>query len=232
MCFSATASFSAFVLIGAAGVVTYTSCKRPEQKVLGAVPFLFALQQLCEGFVWLSFTEPGFGAIQHLASVCFLVFAWLVWPVMIPLAFYRLEPPGRRRLWCKRLIYVGMASAAYATFNLAAKYPVPSIATFHIIYNVTKSYYHDFFFLPHQFAYLCATVLPMFLSTLKGSRLLAAANFVALLVAFVLFQKALPSTWCFFAAFLSLIIYYMIRVDKRMDGFSPSEQLSESAPSH
>jgi hypothetical protein len=56
-----------------------------------------------------------------------------------------------------------------------------------------------------------ATVLPMFLSSLKGVKLLALANFIALILCFMFFQYALPSTWCFFAAFISGLIYWIIR---------------------
>lgn len=210
MCFSATASFSASVIIGLVGVATYRSCRKPEEKFLGAVPFLFALQQVSEGFVWLSITNNDFYQFQHLFTLCFLFFAWVVWPILIPLAFYKLETEGKRKIWCKRLIYVGIASGLYACFNMIAKYPVPDIATFHIIYKVEKIYGHNFFFIPHQTAYILATVAPMFLSTLKGVKLLAFANFIALLLCFIFFQFALPSTWCFFAAFLSAIIYRII----------------------
>lgn len=211
MCFSATASFSASVVIGIVGVITFRSCKTPQERFLGSVPFLFALQQVSEGFVWLSFTHAAYQPYQHLFTLAFLFFAWVVWPILIPVAFYQLEPPGKRKDWCRRLIYVGVASASYATFNMAAKYPVPNIATFHIIYKASKLYYHDIFFIPHQTAYICATVLPMFLSSLKGVKLLAYANFISLVLAFIFFQMALPSTWCFFAAFLSAIIYGIIR---------------------
>lgn len=210
MCFSATASFSASIIIGLVGIATLKSCKKPEQKYLGAVPFLFAIQQVSEGFVWLTIDNQFFFQWQHFFTLCFLFFAWVVWPILIPLAFYKLEPEGRRKEWCRRLIYVGCSSGAYAIFNMFAKYPVPDVATFHIIYKVEKAFAHDFFFIPHQTAYILATVLPMFLSSLKGVKLLAFANFIALLLCFIFFQYALPSTWCFFAAFLSALIYRII----------------------
>jgi hypothetical protein len=211
MCFSATASFTASVVMGVVGVATIKLCKRPEEKYLGVVPFLFALQQLSEGFVWLSIRDASFFPWQHFFSLCFLFFAWVVWPVLIPLAFYKLEPEGKRKLWCKRLIYVGVASGLYAIFNMVMKYPRPDIATFHIIYKMNKLYQHEWFFVPHQTAYILSTVLPMFLSSLKGVKVLAIANFVALIFCFYLFQYALPSTWCFFAAFLSAIIYWIVK---------------------
>jgi hypothetical protein len=51
MCFSATASFSASIVIGTLGVVTFKKSKNSNLKFLGAIPFLFAVQQFTEGFV-------------------------------------------------------------------------------------------------------------------------------------------------------------------------------------
>jgi hypothetical protein len=226
MCFSATASFTASAIIGSIGIVTIRSCKGPDERWLGVVPFLFALQQLAEGFVWLSFTHNTFAGLQHFFTLCFLFLAWVVWPVLIPLAFYKLEAPGPRKVWCRRVVWVGCASALYACFNLVAKYPVPDIATCHIIYNARKLYFHDFFFIPHQAAYIVATVSPMFLSSLKGVKVLACTNFIALIFCFYLFQYALPSTWCFFAAFLSCIIYWIIRKRRQAIGVPENNRVT------
>lgn len=210
MCFSATASFTASVVMGAVGVATIKACKSKEQQYLASVPFLFALQQLSEGWVWMSIRDTQYYPYQHLFTLCFLFFAWVVWPILIPFAFYKLETNITRKLWCKRLVYVGLASGVYATFNMIMKNPTPDIATFHIIYKMSKTHYHNVLFIPHQTAYILSTVLPMFLSSLKGVKFLAITNFVALIFCFYLFQLALPSTWCFFAAFISAMIYWII----------------------
>lgn len=210
MCFSATASFTAAAVMGGVGVATFKAGKKKEQQFLASVPFLFALQQLAEGWVWMSIRDEQFYPYQHFFTLCFLFFAWVVWPILIPLSFYKIEQNVVRKLWCKRLIYVGIASASYATFNMLMKYPVPDIATFHIIYKMNKIYGHDILFIPHQTAYILSTVMPMFLSSLKGVKVLAIINFIALIFCFYLFQLALPSTWCFFAAFISSIIYWII----------------------
>jgi hypothetical protein len=211
MCFSATASFTAAIVMGAIGVATIKQVKHKNERFLAAVPFLFALQQLSEGFVWLSIQDPSYYPFQQLFTSGFLFFAWVVWPILIPLAFYKLEDDPKRKLWCYRLIIVGIFSASYALFNLLVKEPKPDIATFHIIYKMNRVYFHDLLFFPHQTAYIFATVLPMFLSTLKGVKLLALINFLALVFCFYLFQYSLPSTWCFFAAFISSMIYWIIR---------------------
>lgn len=217
MCFSATASFSAAIVMGVVGIATVKASERKEQRFLAAVPFLFALQQLCEGWVWMSIRDARYYPYQYLFTCGFLFFAWVVWPILIPLSFYKLEPNPIRKLWCKRLIYVGVVSAAYAAFNMLVKHPTPDIATFHIIYKMDKLYYHDVLFYPHQTVYILSTVLPMFLSSLKGVKLLAVINFIALVFCFYLFQYALPSTWCFFAAFISAMIYWIVKKNNAVE---------------
>ena len=211
MCFSATASFSAAIVMAGVGVATLKICRSPQERFLGVVPFLFALQQLSEAFVWLSIRHSEWYPYQQLFTLSFLFFAWVVWPILIPLAFYRLEPLPQRHKSMRMLIGLGILSASYAFFNMLLKDPKPTVATFHIIYEVKPIYLHRVFFYPHQAFYTIATVLPMFLSSLKGVKLLALANFIALILCFMFFQYALPSTWCFFAAFISGLIYWIIR---------------------
>ncbi len=97
MCFSATASFSAAIVIGSIGVATFQKCKHREMKILASVPFLFAMQQVAEGFVWLSFTQSKFHGLQPAATIAFLFFAWVLWPILIPLSVYQSEAKGKKR---------------------------------------------------------------------------------------------------------------------------------------
>ena len=55
VCFSAIASFSAGALLLCAGVLTLKFARRPSELPDAAVPLLFAIQQLSEGVIWLTF---------------------------------------------------------------------------------------------------------------------------------------------------------------------------------
>jgi len=55
MCFSATASFSAGAVLLGLGTLTVKSAHRRRKMVLAAIPLLFAIQQLSEGVIWLTF---------------------------------------------------------------------------------------------------------------------------------------------------------------------------------
>lgn len=51
MCFSAPVSFSAGAVLLGLG-----SAKRPRELPFAAIPLLFAIQQLSEGVIWLTFS--------------------------------------------------------------------------------------------------------------------------------------------------------------------------------
>ena len=55
MCFSATASFSAGVVLLGLGTLTLKSARGRRELPLAAIPLLFAIQQLTEGVIWLTF---------------------------------------------------------------------------------------------------------------------------------------------------------------------------------
>jgi len=51
MCFSATASFASGVLLSTVGAATIRENKEPSRRLFAAIPMVFGLQQLSEGFV-------------------------------------------------------------------------------------------------------------------------------------------------------------------------------------
>ena len=97
MCFSASASFIAGITLTAAGVISLKQVQQPSHRFFGAIPLLFGIQQLCEGFVWLSLSDPGFASWHDPAKYGFLFFAQIIWPSWIPIAFRGIEPSPKRK---------------------------------------------------------------------------------------------------------------------------------------
>lgn len=213
MCFSATASFSASLVIGTIGVATFKKSKNSNLKFLGAIPFLFAVQQFTEGFVWLSFTNSHFQFIQSYATTAFLFFAWVLWPILMPYSIFKTENPGLKKKINFYLFLLGSASGLHSVYTLITGNPQPLVNDFHIDYTVSASAFENKIQMIQQLTYVVVTVVPLFVSSLKGAKVLATANFIALVLAFVFFKHSLPSTWCFFAAILSGIIYWIITLE-------------------
>ncbi len=110
MCFSAEADFVSGAVIGVIGVVTLTKVEKPRELALGMLPLAFALHQIVEGFVWKSLSDPAPHTGDGVAVYMYVVFAWVVLPILAPLAILLVERDRRRRnaMW----IFVALGSLA------------------------------------------------------------------------------------------------------------------------
>src|SRR6516162_9297541 len=96
MCFSATASFGASIALTAIGVASVSKIQMRSQILFASIPILFAMQQLTEGFLWLTFTHPGHPVAQNFATYSFLFIAQIIWPTWVPLSIFYLMKPDER----------------------------------------------------------------------------------------------------------------------------------------
>ena len=71
MCFSANASFISGSVLTIVGVATVLKAKTPSQAAFGSVPFIFAIQQFSEGFVWLSLHGFGYPGLEGIPTYIF-----------------------------------------------------------------------------------------------------------------------------------------------------------------
>ena len=97
MCFSATASFGSGAVLAVIGVVTLKITRKPSHLVFAFIPVLFAIQQISEGFVWLSLQNNEYAKWQTIPIHIFMVFAHIVWPFWITLSAWLLEKQGVRK---------------------------------------------------------------------------------------------------------------------------------------
>ncbi|MBT9508647.1 DUF6629 family protein [Rhodoferax sp.] len=201
MCFSATASFSAGAFLLGLGTLTLKSARRPRELPFAAIPLLFAIQQLIEGVIWLTFRyeAPLLNAVMtHVYSF----FSHVLWPIYVPVAVLLIEPPGRRQRALLVFVAAGVAVGAYLLYFLVA-FPVVSRPTGQHIEYVS----------PHFFAavtmtlYLLSTTVSPLLSThrmVKAFGVLALLSFAG---AYYFYAIWFISVWCFFAALLSIVVY-------------------------
>lgn len=99
MCLSAEVSLDAAAILIPAGAVAAASAWRRDRRYLmiATLPFLFGLQQLVEGLVWI---EGHAGNAHHIAqySLLYMFFTWIVWPIWVPVSAYFLERSARRNI--------------------------------------------------------------------------------------------------------------------------------------
>ena len=200
MCFSATASFTAGTVLLGIGTLTLMAAKRPRELPFAAIPLLFAIQQLIEGVIWLTFSyeAPRINAVMtHVYSF----FSHVLWPVYVPVAVLLIEPQGWRRRPLLAIIAAAVTMSGYLLYILLA-YPVISRPTDQHIEYIS----------PHFFAaatmtiYLLSTTSPI-LSTHRVVRVFGVLALLSFAAAYYFYATWFISVWCFFAALLSAIVY-------------------------
>lgn len=201
MCFSASASFAAGVVVLGIGVLSVRAARQSHERPFAAIPLLFAVQQLVEGALWLTFEREA-APFSLLLTYLYSFFSHVLWPVYVPLAVWLLEPPGARRRHLLVLLALGVAVGIFLLVQLAA------FAVF-----ARPSGGHIEYVSPHHFAaaamavYLLATCASPMLSshrTVQAFGGLAALSFVA---AYGFYTTWFISVWCLFAALLSMSVY-------------------------
>jgi len=208
MCFSAGASFTSGVVLTSIGIATVREVKKPSQMAFASIPLLFGMQQIAEGLVWLGLTQPEYGHVLKLGTVLFLIMARVVWPAILPLSVLLMEEKGRTRQALSVLLAMGLSVSLYYTYCIAFLNVVPQIAGHHIQYI---SDYPESLAVPVFFIYFAATIIPLFLSSIKRTRVLGVLMFIACLITAVFFVQYLTSVWCFFAAIMSVVVYWILR---------------------
>ena len=96
MCFSATASFAAGALLLGIGTLTLSSAlatHRRRDLPFAAIPLLFAVQQMMEGVIWLTFRAEA-TLLNSVMTHMYSFFSHVLWPVWVPVAVLLREPAG------------------------------------------------------------------------------------------------------------------------------------------
>jgi hypothetical protein len=214
MCFSAVASFSAGSVLTVAGVITTQKVQSKSQIAFAAIPLLFGIQQLCEGFVWLSLTHQQYAPWQLAATHIFLFFAQALWPVWVPFAALLFETKQPRKNIIFGFFILGLLLSFGEIYCLSA-YDVESrIYGRHIEYLIT---YPKPFVTISEIVYGITTLIPCFISSFKKMRWFAIVLASSLVLTGVFYKAWLISVWCFFAAILSVIIYYILAAQNKKD---------------
>jgi hypothetical protein len=68
--------------------------------------------------------------------------------------------------------------------------------------------------MPAFIIYLIVTITPLFISSIKRTHLLGVLMFLSCLVTAIFFTQYLTSVWCFFAAFISGVIFWILKDSK------------------
>jgi hypothetical protein len=216
MCFSPEASFAGGVIIFSIGIATVRKVHKPSQLVFAGIPLFFGIQQFAEGLLWLTIPYPEYGNIQKFVTTIFLIMAQVLWPTMIALSVLLMEENGKRKRILRILLAMGISLSSYYAYCLTFYNVSPKIMGYHI------KYVNDFPGALSMYAftiYLIATITPLFVSSIKRTHLLGVLMSGSCLVTGIFFTQYLISVWCFFAALISGVIFWILNNSKKKFNF-------------
>lgn len=209
MCFSAGASFGAAAVLSIVGAVAVIKAKTIPQGLFAAIPFIFSIQQVAEGMLWLSFNRDDIPGRSFFTYV-FLVFAIMFWPIWIPFTTRLLEKDVIRKKILTMILVAGIiVSVGFAGIILL--YPLEAVATHHHInYNLDLPPAIDNIMWLFNILYFTTTIISTFISSTKRMKLLGIVFIAAYLFAIYFYNGAVLSVWCYFAALLSIVILWIV----------------------
>lgn len=223
MCFSASASFAAGAVLGVAGVVAVSRAAPGPQRIFGAIPLLFAVQQCTEGMLWLSLQDLLLHSWQPLFTYVFLIFAMAVWPFWIPFSIWKMEQDPVRKKRIQYFVWTGALVAAGVILVLFS-FPVEAVTPYcptcpapgspallhHLHYEFAIPALVKNLVAAFSILYIAATIVTPFLSGIRKMKWLGLVFLASYIFAVVFYRGFVISVWCFFAALLSFVVLWII----------------------
>jgi len=207
MCFSATADFTAAAVIAPIGVATLSQVRTRRDVLFASLPMLFALHQFTEAFVWLSLDGHVSRGVGDVAAFGYVLYAFGLLPILVPLGLLLIEPPGRHRLHMVPFVVIGAITSAYLFWATAA-HPVGYRMAHHSIEYAT----HAPLLGVAAVGYVLATVGAALLAGYPSIIAFGVANAVGLTATLLLIAASFASVWCVWAAVTSaLVLVFFLR---------------------
>ncbi|MFN5032553.1 MAG: DUF6629 family protein [Flavobacteriia bacterium] len=208
MCFSATASFTSSAILCGAGFVAYGQVKSLNHLPFALIPFFFSAQQFAEGLVWMSFNYHGLFHWRMPAAYFYLLTAQFFWPIFFPFSIWKMEDPGRRKKILFALLLIGIIIGIYLGYRVSSLPFLIIESKRHLVYVTAPN---NSWFFKNVSLYAIATLIPPFVSSLRGMPAFGSFIVTSLALSMLFFPESVISIWCYFAAILSLIVILILR---------------------
>lgn len=208
MCFSAEASFTAAAFLIGSGGFLVNKVKQDKTKVLLAlIPCFFGLQQLSEGVLWVAFNHDAYGSYwSYIAQYIFMFFAYLFWPVWIPLAYFISEKVPSRKSIMGSCLILGMCFYCYLVFQFFTIPNITAKVVGHSIAYASGGYIA-------KLMYLAVVLTPIFISTIPRMWIVGCLAGGSFIVADYVYTYAYASIWCFVCALIFGGLYFVLKPD-------------------
>jgi hypothetical protein len=210
MCFSPEADLVGGIVIGAIGVDAVRNVHRRHGHVaLAALPLLLGVHQIIEAFIWLGLQGHVPHQLERGALWAYLLIAFVVLPIFVPMAVLLIEPLRPRRWAMTPLIALGVTVASIL-FAAMLRGPVNvRLRPYHLAYSIELRY--GGFIVALYVVAVCGTLL---LSSSRRVVMFGIVNLAAIAVIAWLTIDGFASVWCVWAAISSAAIALHMRVGR------------------
>ena len=194
MCFSTAASFASGTILTIIGVVAIKKVTYKRQILFASIPFVFAIQQFAEGFVWLSLLNDANYFWRQLSTYIFLFFALVIWPAWVPLSMLLMEKKPKRKKVLSVFFGLGALFSVLSIIDLVLHQTEAQLTAYHIHYDI---------YIPQNLKiiigilYFIPTVISNFVSSTKGAVLMGVFVLISYLISRLFYNDYVISVWCF-----------------------------------
>jgi hypothetical protein len=210
MCFAPEADLVGGIVVTAIGVDAYRHLRgRHDHVLLATLPLLLGVHQLDEAFVWWGNGGQVPHAVGRLALWIYLLIAFVVLPIFVPLAVLALEPTRRQQRHMMPFIALGIAVAA-VLFAAMVRTPIEvTERPYHLNYDVHLA--HGGVIVVLYVVAICGALL---FSGYRHVEIFGFANLIAVAVLAGVTLDGFASLWCGYAALSSGAIALHMRYAK------------------
>lgn len=158
-------------------------------------------------------------ALVSQASLAYMFFTWVAWPVWVPVSAYCLEPE-RRRPWFLVLTVLGgmLGAIQYLPYFMHREWLTTTFLPNAISYNATELLNLLVGRDATYAFYLFVIIAPLLLSSNRDARIFGVLVTAVLVVTYVFFSFAYISVFCAGGAIMSLYLVIAVLRKRRTGG--------------
>jgi len=196
VCYSPQADLVGGIVVGVIGVDALRHMDhREDHLALASLPLLLGAHQIVEAFVWWGLQGHVPTSLGRAALWIYLMIAFVVLPIGIPLAVRAFEPDRRRRWLMDAFVAIGVVVGLYLFIEILRGPISAGLAPHHLAYSAPMS--HGLLVVSLYVAAVCGALL---LSSYRHVVIFGIANLIAVAILARLTIDGFASLWCAYAA--------------------------------